>query len=154
MRRFRHALDDMQVDELYLHGRLYTWSNEKRRPTMERLDRAFATVEWLNAFPNHHLRLLSSDCSDHAPLLLQLRAEPWATPCFHFEAFWVCLDGFLEVVQCAWACQSTGVDACRALDIKLRSTAKALKSWSARNVGSMRFQLFMARELIAHLDVA
>jgi len=29
MHRFRRALDDMQVDELYLHVRLYTWSNER-----------------------------------------------------------------------------------------------------------------------------
>lgn len=30
MRRFRQALDDIGVDELCLHGRLYTWSNERR----------------------------------------------------------------------------------------------------------------------------
>lgn len=72
MRRFQRTLNDMQVEELYLHGRLYTWSNERRRPTMERIDRAFATLPWLETFPDHHLRSLSSDCSDHAPLLLQL----------------------------------------------------------------------------------
>jgi len=30
MRDFRRALDAMQVDELVLHGRIYTWSNERR----------------------------------------------------------------------------------------------------------------------------
>jgi exonuclease III len=44
MRRFRQALDDMQLQELHLHGRLYTWSNERRHPTLVRLDRAFADV--------------------------------------------------------------------------------------------------------------
>jgi hypothetical protein len=72
MRRFCRAIDDMQIDELYLHGRLFTWSNERRRPTMERIDRVFAIVSWIQVFPNHHLRFLSSDCSDHARLLLQL----------------------------------------------------------------------------------
>lgn len=62
MRRFRRALDELQVEELYLHGRLYTWSNERRRPTLERIDRAFAIVPWLEAFPQHHLRPLSSEC--------------------------------------------------------------------------------------------
>lgn len=72
MRRFRRALDAhaLQVDELYLHGRLYTWSNERRRPTLERIDRAFATMQWLDLFPDHQLRSLSTDSSDHAPLLL------------------------------------------------------------------------------------
>lgn len=98
MRRFRRALDNMQVDELYLHGRLYNWSNEWRRPTMERIDRAFGMVAWLEAFPDHHLRCLSSDCSDHAPLLLQLRSTSWAKPRFRFEPFWVRLDGFHDIV--------------------------------------------------------
>jgi hypothetical protein len=130
MRRFRRALDDIGVDELYLHGRLYTWSNERRRPTMERIDRTFATVPWLEDFPNHHLKSLSSDCSDHAPLLLYLNTEPWAVPRFRFKGFWVQLDGFDEVVREAWECDLDGVDACRTLDLKLRRTAKALKSWS------------------------
>ena len=47
MHRFRRALDDMQVDELYLHVRLYTWSNERQRPTMEHIDRAFALFHGL-----------------------------------------------------------------------------------------------------------
>jgi hypothetical protein len=92
-------MDDMQVDELYFHGRLYTWSNERRRPTMERIDRAFATIQWLEKFTDHHLRSLSTDCSDHAPLLLQLRSKPWAKPWFQFEVFWVRLDGFEDVIK-------------------------------------------------------
>jgi hypothetical protein len=46
------------------------------------------------------------------------------------------------------------VDACRVVDFKLRKTAKALQSWRMQNIGSVRSQLFMARELIAQLDVA
>jgi len=70
MRRFRRAIDSMQLEEIHLHGRLFTWSNERRRPTFERIDRAFANIQWLDLFSSHHLRTLSSDCSDHAPLLL------------------------------------------------------------------------------------
>jgi len=144
----------MAVDELYLHGRLYTWSNERRSPTLERIDRAFATVPWLEMFTTHHLRTLSSDSSDHAPLLLQLCTEPWAKPRFRFEPFWVRLDGYQEVVAQAWECQVPSVDACRLLDIKFRRTARALQSWSMRKVGSVRLQLYMTREIIAQLDKA
>jgi hypothetical protein len=31
--------------ELHLHGRLYTWSNEREDPTLERIDRAFVTED-------------------------------------------------------------------------------------------------------------
>jgi len=63
----------------------------------------------------------------------------------------VCLDGFEEVVKQAWDCHLPGADACRVLDHKLRKTAKEL---SMRNIGSVRSQLFMARELISQFDAA
>jgi len=47
------------------------------------------------------------------------------------------LDGFDDVVRQAWDYDLVNVDACRALDFKLRRTAKALKSWSMHNVGSV-----------------
>lgn len=102
MRRFRRAIDALEISELYLHGRRYTWSNERHHPTLERIDRAFASVQWLEAFPCHHLRCLSSDCSDHAPLLLDLCTEPWARPRFRFESIWVRFEGFMDVVSTAW----------------------------------------------------
>jgi len=154
MRRFRHVLDALQLSELYLHGRRFTWSNEHRHPTLERIDRAFASVAWLQSFSCHRLRSLSSDCSDHAPLLLDLCTEPWARLRFRFESIWVRFDGFMEVVSSAWVCTLPHVDHCRALDYLLRRTAKALKCWSAKHVGSIRFQLFAAREIVAQLDVA
>lgn len=64
------------------------------------------------------------------------------------------LDGFHEIVERAWGCNTGDVDVYRTLDIKFRQTAKALKSWSRRSVGSVRCQLFMAREVISQLDVA
>ena len=152
MRRFRRAIDESHLQELYLNGRLYTWSSRRSTPTLERLDRAFANVDWLEAFPSHHLRCLSSDCSDHSPLLLQLCSQPWAKSRFRFEAFWTRLDGFQEVVADAWDAELPGADPCRLLDFKLRKTAKALQSWSMKCIGSVRSQLFMARELIAHFD--
>lgn len=44
LRRFRRTIDDLQLAELHLHGRLFTWSNERERPTLERLDRVFASL--------------------------------------------------------------------------------------------------------------
>jgi exonuclease III len=154
MRRFRRLLDDCLLEELYLHGRLYTWSNERRRPTMERIDRAFASVDWVDAFSHHHLRCLSTDCSDHAPLLLKLCTVPWAKPRFRFECFWVKLPGFEDIVKRAWEVHVPDMDCCRLLDQKLRNTAKALKTWSMQHIGSVRLELRHAREVVAQFDVA
>ena len=64
------------------------------------------------------------------------------------------LDGFEDVVRQAWDRSLSNIDACRVLDFKLGRTAKALQSWSMRNIGSVRMQLLMARELIAQFDAA
>ena len=40
------------------------------------------------------------------------------------------------------------------LDFKLRNTAKALQRWSAKQVGCVRLQLTIAKELVLRFDVA
>ena len=49
MRPFRGVLDDLELDEVHLSGRPFTWMNGRDRPTLERLDRAFASVEWVQS---------------------------------------------------------------------------------------------------------
>jgi len=46
------------------------------------------------------------------------------------------------------------LDAFRVLDIKLRATATALKSWSAKHVGNVRLQLAIAKEIVFRFDCA
>ncbi|WVZ69147.1 LOW QUALITY PROTEIN: hypothetical protein U9M48_017983 [Paspalum notatum var. saurae] len=154
MRLFSDFLGDMALSGLHLNGRLYTWSNQREHPTLERIDRVFVSSDWLELLPNHWLRSLSSDCSDHSPLLLQTCCVPWAKRRFRFESVWTKFLGFLDVVRDAWACPVVGFDRCRTLDAKLRSTAAALKGWSNRHIGSVRLQLAMARELIFQFDSA
>lgn len=135
-------------------GHRFTWSSERDHPTLERLDRCLATVDWFQAFPYHCLKPLSTDCSDHCPLLLMLDTPPGAKRRFRFESFWTKLPGFLEVVAVAWSRPVSDVDPFRLLDCKLRYVARALMSWSATRIGSVRFQLALARELLLRLDEA
>lgn len=151
---FRHMLDDLQLLEINLSGRLYTWGNQCSRPTPERIDRAFTSIDWIQSYPHHFMRALPSDCSDHAPLLLTLNVQPWAKPRFRFDTIWAKFDGFLDVVKGPWATPALAVDACRALDIKLRATTTTLKSWSSNQVGNIRLQLAAASVVILELDVA
>lgn len=154
MRRFRSFIDFMLLQELLLTGRRYTWSNGQDVPTLERLDRALATAEWHGIYPYHCLMALSSDCSDHCPILQILDTSPGAKRRFRFESFWVKLPGFLETVEWAWQYTPPNADPCRVLDYKLRNVARALKSWSASQVGSVRLCLAIAREVVLRLEEA
>lgn len=122
LRALRAVIDDLELADLQLEGRMYTWSNERDRPALERLDRALASADWLEEHPTYSLRCLSIDCSDsdHAPLLMVLNFEPWARPRFRFHNFWIKLDGFLEVVTLAWEGAHINADTCRLLDHKIR----------------------------------
>lgn len=134
MNRFRQFLDEVELQEIHIHlkGHLYTWSNERDRPTLERLDRVFATEDWVAGFPDHDLSALATECSDHAPLLLKTDCSLPHCGRFRFENFWPRCEGYLQVVEEAWNAPypwvNDVVDAFRCLDFKLRNTAKALKS--------------------------
>lgn len=68
MGRFRRLINDLELQELYLNGRRFTWSNERGSPTFERLDLVHVPDDWLNSFPDHNLSAISTECSDHAHL--------------------------------------------------------------------------------------
>jgi hypothetical protein len=52
MLRFRRTLNHLEVKEVQLVGRKYTWSNLQQMPTMTHIDRAFCTPDWEETFTN------------------------------------------------------------------------------------------------------
>jgi len=153
MRRFRTFINQAQLDEIQLVGRAFTWTNARDQPTLELLDQMFVTQEWLTRFPAHFLRPLSSDCSDHCPILLQVVDGVNAKCQFRFKPYWASVPRFLEVVASAWGNSLVDANHCRQLDFKLRNTAKALTKWSNERIGSVRLQLAVARVVILRFDV-
>jgi len=70
MGRFRRFLDDLEIKEIPLLGRKFTWSNERASPTLVRLDRAFCCLGWEEFFPDSALQSTASVVSDHCLLFL------------------------------------------------------------------------------------
>jgi len=70
MGRFRRFVDEMELKDVPLHGRYFTWSNERENATLEKLDRVLVMVDWELLYPACFLQALSSDMSDHCPLHL------------------------------------------------------------------------------------
>jgi exonuclease III len=88
MSLFRRVVDSLELRDMYLHGRLYTWSNERSNPTLVKLDRLLASLDWEELFPYCFLEALSSDISDHCPILMHSNAALIKTkPRFHFESY-------------------------------------------------------------------
>jgi endonuclease/exonuclease/phosphatase family metal-dependent hydrolase len=102
MCQFRRFLSVASLKEIHLQGRLFTWSNERDHPTLEKIDRFFVTAEWEAMHHNFEFHSLPSLCSDHAPLILGLDMSLTDAKRFMFQSFWPKFLGFQEVVAAAW----------------------------------------------------
>ena len=52
LRNFRRFVASCELQDLHLHGRSYTWSNELDNPTLVKLDRALVSLNWEEAHPH------------------------------------------------------------------------------------------------------
>jgi mannosylglycoprotein endo-beta-mannosidase len=154
MRRFRDFVVNLELKELYLHGRLFTWCNERENPTMTLIDRALVSIDWDLQHPDALLQALSSSVSDHAPLLLSLGAGHKPKRRFRFERFWENLEGFEDAIQEGWKCDASIVDPFQRLNELLRNTASHLQAWSQRAVGNVKLKIAIANLVIHKLDIA
>lgn len=99
---FREVVNDTRLIDLPLLNKSFTWTNGRRNPTFERLDRALISQDWLLSFPRSTLKALPRPRSDHT--LLILTAFPLVPPSrlFRFESFWLRYSSLPEVVSNAW----------------------------------------------------
>jgi hypothetical protein len=153
--RFRRALNHMEVKEIQLSGKKFTWSNRHSNPTMSRIDHAFASVRWERWYPKPLLQTLSSSTSDHCPLMISPLCPPYVRPRFRFESFWTAMPGFQEVVAEAWHRGiPTTINPLTSLHIKLSRTSKALKTWSKTLLPQSKIAMAVCREVIHQLEIA
>ena len=75
MQNFRNALLNCGLVDLGYNGRIFTWRNGREDDAFveEKLDWAYATVEWRELFPMVKLSHLCVSYSDHDPILLETK---------------------------------------------------------------------------------
>lgn len=154
MRRFRLALEHCEVREIHLQNRKFTWSNERQRPTMVKLDGCFCNESWDLAFPQHILHALPTGPSDQCPLLLSSASRPQRPHQFKFENFWVKIPGFKDIIATEWNRQTMHTEPMHRLNHKLQIIAKSLMEWSRGICTEAKLQFHMALGDIQRLDVA
>jgi exonuclease III len=103
MNKFHHTMNSLALQDMPLQGRSFTWSNEQEEPILARLDRVLFNPLWEDVYPISDLTALSTNISDHCPLLLTCSSARPRSYRFRFENFWPKLPGFSEVVQSAWS---------------------------------------------------
>jgi hypothetical protein len=105
MGRFTRAMNFMEVKEIELIGRCFTWSNNQSVPTLTRIDRAFCTPLRENGHSQPIVQVLSSSTLDHCPILLMPLSTPPSKPKFRFKTGSICLVSII-------VCKMHGVSMC------------------------------------------
>jgi exonuclease III len=154
MTRFRRFAQLLELKDLYMHGRQFTWSNGRDTPTLTRIDWALVSVDWDLQNPDALLQALPSSLSDHAPLHISLSASFRPKKRFRFELFWLKLEGVDEAIKEAWVCDQALTDPFRRLDALFRNSAEALQSWGQKKIGNLKLNLAIANTIILRLDIA
>jgi hypothetical protein len=101
---FNAVIDRLNLKEIQLSGRNYTWANNLANPTFEKLDRVLVITEWEEKYPLTMVHVVTRGILDHTPLLLNSgESSLMATKhMFKFELGWLLRDGFMEMVKDIW----------------------------------------------------
>jgi endonuclease/exonuclease/phosphatase family metal-dependent hydrolase len=101
---FNAIIESLDLREIALSGRQFTWANRRSTPTYEKLDRILGRVEVEQKFPLLNVRALTRSGSDHTPLLLDFGspAHGGKNTNFSFELSWFRQDGFIDMVKNEW----------------------------------------------------
>ena len=83
---FNAIIDSLDLREIEMLGRKYTWANSLGVPTYERLDQVLVSTEWEQKIP-----MAIVVASDHTPLLLNTgdKGQSTSQPLFRFELGWL-----------------------------------------------------------------
>nr|CAD1826001.1 unnamed protein product [Ananas comosus var. bracteatus] len=151
---FREAINDTGLADLPIRNRAYTWSNGRQNPTLERLDRALVSLDWLRLFPSSSLKALPRPRSDHCPLLLTASTFVPHSGLFRFEASWLRCPSFGQMVTDAWNYIPPSSEPATRLSEKLMKVRQVLSSWSFGRTSLLRKQADSCLRWIGWLDSA
>ena len=138
---FNAVIDSLNLMEVAMVGRQFTWANSRSVPTYEKLDRILMDSEWEAQYPLVSVRTLEriESLSDHAPLLLTTgkHRDPGKNQ-FKFELGWLNRDGFRDMLKEVWDRPVAGRTPIQRWNNKIRATRKHLRGWALHMAGSRK----------------
>jgi endonuclease/exonuclease/phosphatase family metal-dependent hydrolase len=67
---FNVVIDSLNLMELEMSRRKFTWANRLQNQTFKKLDRILVCIDFESKFPHTTVHALNMEISDHTPLLL------------------------------------------------------------------------------------
>jgi hypothetical protein len=88
---FNAIIEHLNLREITLSCRQFTWASRREEPIYENLDRVIASISWEQKIPLVTVRTLTRADSDHTPILIDygVKAHLGNKPKFSFELHWL-----------------------------------------------------------------
>ncbi|CAL5351436.1 unnamed protein product [Camellia sinensis] len=152
MKNFNDFIDLMEVTELDMLGRKYTWCNAAEEEKWSKIDRFLLSPEWLLMF-KFKVWGLPRVVSDHCPMILMEDTRDWGPRPFRFINAWVLHTQFLSVVKKAWEEAVVSGWTGYRIFAKLKAVKVSLKQWNLEVFGDINHKLKLFEEELHELDL-
>ncbi|XP_028057303.1 uncharacterized protein LOC114261263 [Camellia sinensis] len=149
---FNDFIDLMEVTELPLLGRQFTWCNAMDGEKWSKLDRFLLSPEWVHMFKFKFWGLPRYG-SDHCPIILMEDVRDWGPRPFRFINAWVLHPQFLSFVKQSWEELGISVGASFVISSKLKVLKLKLKQWNLEVFGDIKHNLKVAKEVLHKLEL-
>ena len=133
---FNMIIESLNLHEIELTGRQFTWANSLPVPTYEKLDRVLASVEWEQKYPLVR-HAMQRAILDHTPLLLDSGEATYVgnKNSFSFELSWFERENFLEIIAREWAKPVVGRSSMERWQKTIRHLRQFLSGWARNESG-------------------
>ena len=148
---FNEAISVLDLVEIPLLGRHYTWTNKQAEPLLERLDWFFSSPSWTLNYPNTVAKSLIMETFDHRPCSIEISTAIPATKIFRCENYWLQHENFKNIVQPAWSTPTHLQDHAKRLTSKFKNLRSVLRVWSS-NLSSLSKLIKQVKSLIYFME--
>jgi hypothetical protein len=135
---FNQIINSYEFREINMSGGQFTWSNSKKSPTLEKLDRFLMCSKWEKLFPLRTVHKVSREISDHSPVIQDTMENcVKKRKYFIFDNRWLKDDNFLLRVHKVWSKQVSTYNSLELLQLKLKNLKSNLKGWGTNLRGQI-----------------
>jgi hypothetical protein len=152
---FNAIIESLNLREIALSGRQFTWASRRGNPTYEKLDRVLVTAEWEQKFPLVTVRAMTRTCSDHTPLLIDsgCPSHLGKNNHFSFELSWLRQEGFYDLIKQEWLAVNSGETPVERWQHKVRHLRQFLRGWAHNLSGVYKKERDILLHIIDVLDI-
>lgn len=137
--RFNSLISNLNLIELALSDRKFSWSRFITSNSKALLDRYFCSIDWFSYFPNTIVTSLPRLYSDHNPIILHTESISTSfRKNIKFEKAWISQEGFSTLLATWWHSFQLEDDLGNSWKFKLQFLRRKLRGWNSNFQGENR----------------